>query len=197
MNPLHKTIGGIKHYLVPPSTYLPCLTQEEIDTMWPNATPSKGKATVVIQCDDCNRSGNPTAICFKCKSMPSPKHLRHEDSVAAQLVRDVVLMKPDGDMTAVPNMTKAVSAVELEQVMNVLSAPERLGDNVTLPHHYARFKIEPIRFSIENNLNGFQFNIVKYILRHDAKNGIEDLKKARRYLEMFIKFMEGDEDWWK
>ena len=71
------------------------------------------------------------------------------------------------------------------------------ADAVNLPAHYARFKIEPIRFICENGLNFFQGNIVKYILRSDAKNGLEDLRKAQRYLSMWIKFLEGDEDWWK
>jgi hypothetical protein len=71
------------------------------------------------------------------------------------------------------------------------------SDAVNLPAHYARFKIEPIRFICENGLNFFQGNIVKYVLRSDAKNGLEDLRKAQRYLSMWIKFLEGDEDWWR
>lgn len=71
-------------------------------------------------------------------------------------------------------------------------------DNVNLPHHYARYKIEPIRFSIENELDGFQFNIVKYTLRHKFKNKREDLNKAVRYLEMYIKYeYDKDPNWWK
>lgn len=85
------------------------------------------------------------------------------------------------------------------QVNNLLEMVDSLepSDMVALPKHYARFKFEPIRFICENNLNFFQGNIIKYVLRHDAKNGLEDLKKARRYLDMFIKFVEGDEDWWR
>lgn len=70
-------------------------------------------------------------------------------------------------------------------------------DMVVMPAHYARFKIEPIRFAVENNLNPLQFNIVKYTLRFDAKNGLEDLKKARRCLDMLIEFVSGNPDWWK
>lgn len=66
---------------------------------------------------------------------------------------------------------------------------------ITTPHHYSRFAIEPIRFICENKLDWFQGNVVKYVCRHDAKNGIEDLKKAARYLEMYIKFLQGDKDW--
>jgi Protein of unknwon function (DUF3310). len=66
---------------------------------------------------------------------------------------------------------------------------------VVLPNHYARFKIEPITFICENKLDFFQGNIVKYVCRHDAKNGVEDLKKAKRYLEMYIKFIQDDPTW--
>ena len=72
-----------------------------------------------------------------------------------------------------------------------------MSDPIRLPQHYARFKIEPIRFIAENGLDWFQGNVVKYVCRHDAKNGIADLKKAQRYLEMYIKYLSGDADWWK
>lgn len=95
------------------------------------------------------------------------------DNQAAQLTAELVNMLASADIGAAPK------------------------DMVTLPNHYARFKIEPVRFSVENNLNFFQANIVKYILRYDAKNGMEDLRKARRYLDMFIKWVDGDPDWWR
>ncbi len=72
-----------------------------------------------------------------------------------------------------------------------------LVDAIVLPEHYARFPIEPIRFIVENNLNFMQGNIVKYVLRWDAKNGLEDLRKAQRYLTMLMKFVAKDPDWWK
>lgn len=72
------------------------------------------------------------------------------------------------------------------------------SDAVTLPQHYARFKIEPIRFMVENFGAGVLVSkIIKYTVRYDAKNGLEDLNKAKRCCEMLIKFIEGDEDWWK
>lgn len=68
-------------------------------------------------------------------------------------------------------------------------------DMVSTPPHYARFKIEPIRFIAENGLNWFQGNVVKYILRHDAKNGLEDIRKAIRYGIMYYRFLVGDPAW--
>lgn len=67
---------------------------------------------------------------------------------------------------------------------------------MVLPLHYGKFAIEPVRFCIENKLDGFQFNVVKYTCRHHSKNGIEDLKKARRYLDMYIAYLQGDPEWW-
>lgn len=75
---------------------------------------------------------------------------------------------------------------------------ERLGyDAVNLPDHYKQFKIEPVRFTVENKLNFLQASIIKYVVRFPYKNGVEDLKKAARMLDMAIAFEEGDPDWWK
>lgn len=69
------------------------------------------------------------------------------------------------------------------------------GDAVHLPPHYLRFKIEPVKFIVENGLSFWQGNVIKYVCRADAKNGLEDLQKARRYLDMEIKRQEGDLNW--
>ena len=69
------------------------------------------------------------------------------------------------------------------------------GDAVVLPDHYARWKIEPILFIRENDLPFWMGNVIKYVIRAEHKNGLEDLKKARRYLDMEIARMEGREDW--
>lgn len=54
------------------------------------------------------------------------------------------------------------------------------------PTHYSRFPIQPIDFIIKNKLSYLQGNIIKYVCRFDAKNGVEDLKKAKQYLEWLI-----------
>lgn len=75
---------------------------------------------------------------------------------------------------------------------------ERLGyDAVHLPEHYNRFKIEPIHFITENQLPFIEGSIIKYVARWRYKNGIEDLKKAHRFLEMLILHESGDPNWSK
>ncbi len=95
--------------------------------------------------------------------------------------------------------------VNLDGVKIVGYAPEfppgdldKVSDQVHLPKHYARFEIEPIRFIVENfGPTWIVGNIIKYIMRYDAKNGPEDIKKAKRYLDMLEKYNAGDKDWWK
>ena len=78
-----------------------------------------------------------------------------------------------------------------------LTDTERLGyDAVNLPDHYRKFKIEPIRFIQENGLDFLQASVVKYVVRFRDKNGVEDLKKAKRCLDMLVLFEQGDPDWW-
>ena len=63
--------------------------------------------------------------------------------------------------------------------------PDRRAENIS-PNHYSRFVIEPIDFIERNNLGFAVGNVVKYVCRFDAKNGLEDLKKAQRYIEFLI-----------
>ena len=70
-------------------------------------------------------------------------------------------------------------------------------DMVTMPAHYARLAIEPTHFIVANKLDWFQGNVIKYTCRTDFKDGIQDMQKAIRYLQMRIKYVQGDPDWWK
>lgn len=73
-----------------------------------------------------------------------------------------------------------------------------VGGEPVRPVHYMRYPIEPVRFIVENLGDAWLVgNIVKYVLRYDAKNGVRDLEKAERYLEMLKKRVQGDPDWWK
>lgn len=54
--------------------------------------------------------------------------------------------------------------------------------------HYKQCAIQPWDFVIANELDYFQGSIVKYITRWKNKGGIEDLKKARHFLDKYIEF---------
>jgi len=70
--------------------------------------------------------------------------------------------------------------------------------NVHLPQHYGRWAIEPVTFCMKNGIGFAVGNVVKYITRHDAKNGSEDVKKAIRYAQMILEEEYGENlyiDW--
>ena len=52
--------------------------------------------------------------------------------------------------------------------------------------HYQKFKIQPSKFVIENELLYPEWCVIKYILRHRSKGKKEDLKKAIHFIEMII-----------
>lgn len=64
-------------------------------------------------------------------------------------------------------------------------------DNVNHPAHYTSGGIECIdciKAALGENFIGFLIgNVIKYSYRYKDKNGIEDLKKAKWYLERAIK----------
>ncbi len=66
---------------------------------------------------------------------------------------------------------------------------------VNHPQHYNAGKIEVID-AIEDWKLGFHLgNVVKYVARAEHKNdALEDLKKARWYLDRYIKFREAVEN---
>lgn len=51
---------------------------------------------------------------------------------------------------------------------------------------YYRKKIEVTDFILEYDMGFAEGNIIKYVTRYKDKNGVEDLKKARWYLNKLI-----------
>jgi len=73
------------------------------------------------------------------------------------------------------------------------SGDGEIFDKVTNPKHYkGNHGLEVIEvhknFLTEEELRGYyKGNTLKYLLRERKKNGIEDLKKARKHLDWLIK----------
>lgn len=62
---------------------------------------------------------------------------------------------------------------------------KKIDDNKITPNYYGN-EIDVIKFVMTNNLDFMQGNIIKYIVRYKNKNGLEDLLKARQYLDRLI-----------
>lgn len=52
--------------------------------------------------------------------------------------------------------------------------------------HYKDMAIQPVEFITANELGFLEGNIIKYVCRHHAKNGAEDIKKAIHYCELLL-----------
>lgn len=153
----------------------PCLTEEQVQSMWPY-----------------NKRDNHLD-----DAMPNLPPRKDTRPVADEPREEAVHFEWPLD-AGVPTDNDILSKEDQGVQLNLLTAEDRCGkDNVVLPEHYARFKIEPIRFVGENKLDFFQGNIIKYVCRWDAKNGLEDLDKVIRYANMYRRYAEGDPDWWK
>ena len=71
---------------------------------------------------------------------------------------------------------------------------EQQADMVNHPSHYTMGTIEPKDFIRGQGLNFNRGNVIKYTVRagrKDKNKEIEDLKKAKQYLEFEIEYLEG------
>lgn len=66
-----------------------------------------------------------------------------------------------------------------------MDKPINTNERVVHPLHYNK-GIEMWDYAHSHNLDFFEGNIVKYVTRWKHKNGIEDLKKAKQYLDKLI-----------
>ena len=68
-------------------------------------------------------------------------------------------------------------------------------DNVNHPAHYEvngveSFDIYQKVFGVDSAKEACIFNAFKYIWRHKRKNGVEDVEKARWYLDKYIELSD-------
>lgn len=52
--------------------------------------------------------------------------------------------------------------------------------------HYKEMKIQPIEFCYLNKIPVIESSIIRYVCRHKNKNGLQDLEKARHFLDILI-----------
>ena len=85
----------------------------------------------------------------------------------------------------------------MEYMKMKLKEVENSTDMVNSPAHYNKAGIETIDIIQSVTGDGFetylQGNILKYICRYKYKNGVEDLEKARWYLNRLIETKVGEQ----
>ena len=61
------------------------------------------------------------------------------------------------------------------------SLVKQIGGN-----HYSKLAIQPVEYITKNKLSYLQGNVIKYVTRYKDKNGLQDLQKAKHYIDMLI-----------
>jgi hypothetical protein len=54
--------------------------------------------------------------------------------------------------------------------------------------HYRDFAIQPSEFIHRNGIGFLVGNVIKYVCRYKAKNGRQDLEKARHYIDLLLEW---------
>lgn len=52
--------------------------------------------------------------------------------------------------------------------------------------HYLKYQMPPIVWVLDNHINAAEFSILRYLLRYQDKNGLEDLDKAIHYTQILM-----------
>jgi hypothetical protein len=52
--------------------------------------------------------------------------------------------------------------------------------------HYKSLAIQPVEFIHKNGIGYMEGNAIKYLTRWRSKGGIEDLRKAKHYIDLLI-----------
>lgn len=59
-------------------------------------------------------------------------------------------------------------------------------------NHYKNLRIQPIEFIHANKIPFCEANAIKYLCRHKEKNGVQDLLKAKHYIDILIRLEYGE-----
>lgn len=64
-----------------------------------------------------------------------------------------------------------------------------LNDQVSGDHYKDKI-IQPVEYIYLNNIGYMEGNVIKYITRWKDKGGVNDLRKAKHYIELLIELNE-------
>ena len=62
--------------------------------------------------------------------------------------------------------------------------------------HYKDMVVQPSEFINKNKLLFAEGNAIKYICRHASKGEVQDLEKAKHYIDMIIEIDYGPQESW-
>lgn len=57
-------------------------------------------------------------------------------------------------------------------------------------NHYKQMAIQPVEYVLKNGIGYAEGCVIKYVSRWRAKGGVEDLRKARHFIDLLIEHEE-------
>ena len=60
--------------------------------------------------------------------------------------------------------------------------------------HYKTLAIQPVEYITRNGLGFVEGSVIKYVTRHKAKGGAEDIKKAIHFLNLLLELEYGEKE---
>jgi hypothetical protein len=84
-------------------------------------------------------------------------------------------------------MSEEESAMHTQKLLNSTALSAQIGGD-----HYKNFAIQPAVFIERNKIPFLDGCVIKRMCRHEAKNGVEDLRKAIHEIELIIELRYGN-----
>lgn len=81
-----------------------------------------------------------------------------------------------------------------DAVWEAMESPTPATDDQVGGDHYKRMAIQPIEYTMRNNLGYNEGTVIAYVSRHEFKNGAEDIKKAIQHLQFILQYKYGEEN---
>ena len=150
------------------------------------------KEKVMTKCKNCGKMFEQTGKGRPAVNCPACRDLLNKPKKKATDVKDKVITIQEEEVVA-PVITRKDTAdkplinVESVSALYPVNETKDKPNMVNHPSHYNKGKIEVIDFIEDQGLSFHLGNVIKYITRAGSKGDkLEDLKKARCYLDRYI-----------
>ena len=157
----------------------------------------KEEPKVLTKCKRCGtmfeqtRKGRPAVNCPKCrtelsKTKPKKKELPKKVDENAPVISKTETTESYINSESAKDLFVSADNVK-DLCVTTDKKPNRITNAIDHPSHYNRGKIEVIDFIEDQGLSFHLGNVIKYVTRAGSKGDkLEDLKKARWYLDRYI-----------
>ena len=123
------------------------------------------------------------------------QHLRRWTHASASPIAAV----PESDIVAYRVWTTkqelaTADGVVVRDTADSIEAHLRAESALDVQHggdHYKTMPIQPVEFIHANGIGFCEGAVIKYVTRHKAKNGAEDLRKARHFIDLLLELEYG------